>query len=148
MNKLLITAVLLATFATAAEKTLVNVDAGGLAIQGYDAVAFFTDARPVKGSPAYTATYKGARYWFASEAHKQAFDQEPAKFEPQFGGFCAYGASVGKAKPIKIEAWEIVNGRLLMQYDTDTRDGFDKDPQTRLKLADEKWPGVVDKLGK
>ena len=150
MKKLLIAAVLLALTSTvmAADKTLVNVDAGGLALQGHDPVAFFTDAKPVKGLPSYTTTFNGARYWFASEAHKQMFEKEPAKYEPQFGGFCAYGASVGKAKPIKIEAWEIVNGRLLMQYDIDTRDAFDKDPQSRLKLADEKWPAVVEKLGK
>src|SRR5262249_2688140 len=96
------------TAAFAREKQLLNVDVNGAAIQGYDAVAFFTDGKPVKGTPKIQSIYKGARYWFATEEHKKMFDAEPTKYEPQFGGYCAYGMSQGHTAPIKIEAWQIV----------------------------------------
>jgi len=136
----------LCTIATA--KDLFNLDGNGVAIQGYDPVAFFTDNRPVKGNPQFQSEYHGAKYYFASSEHKAAFDQEPAKYEPQFGGYCAYGASRGNKAPVKIEAWQIVNGRLLMQYDLDIKGKFNQDQQGNLRKADQNWPGLVEKYGK
>jgi YHS domain-containing protein len=141
---LLLTA--LSTVASA--KELQNLDRNGVAIQGYDPVAFFTDNRPVKGNAQFQSEYRGAKYYFASSEHKAAFDQEPAKYEPQFGGYCAYGASQGQKAPVKIEAWQIVNGRLLMQYDLGVKDDFNKDQQNNLSKADRNWPDLVEKYGK
>src|SRR6201997_404510 len=129
-------------------KELNNLDGSGVALQGYDPVAFFTDSQPVKGDQHFQAQYHGATYYFASAEHKATFEREPAKYEPQFGGFCAYGASRGKAAPVKIEAWQIVNGRLLMQYDLDVKGKFNTDPQGNLSKADKNWPGLVEKFGK
>ena len=140
--------ILLALPSVAQAKELNNLDGNGLALQGYDPVGFFTDNRPVKGNQQFQSQYHGATYYFASAEHKAAFDKEPAKYEPQFGGFCAYGASRGKAVPIKIEAWQIVNGRLLMQYDLDVKGKFNTDPQGNLSKADKNWPGLVEKFGK
>jgi YHS domain-containing protein len=139
---------LMALSVIAPAKELHNLDRNGVAIQGYDPVAFFTDHRPVKGNAQFQSDYHGAKYYFASTEHKAAFDKDPAKYEPQFGGFCAYGASRGKTVPVKIETWEIVNERLLLQYDLDVKSRFDKDPQGTLRKADENWPGLVDKYGK
>jgi YHS domain-containing protein len=94
---------------------LVNLNKEGVAIQGYDAVAFFTQNKPVRGRSEFQSSYKGAKYFFASAEDKDTFDGNPAKYEPQFGGFCAYGVSRGHAAPVKIEAFQIVNGRLLIQ---------------------------------
>jgi YHS domain-containing protein len=129
-------------------KELNNLDANEVALQGYDPVGFFTENRPVKGNQQFQSHYHGATYYFASAEHKAAFEKDPARYEPQFGGFCAYGASRGKAVPIKIEAWQIVNGRLLMQYDLDVKGKFNTDPQGNLSKADRNWPGLVEKLGK
>jgi YHS domain-containing protein len=129
-------------------KTLLNLDKQGIAIQGYDPVAFFTQNRPVKGRPEFESKYNGARYLFASAEDKSTFDANPAKYEPQFGGFCAYAASKNRTAPVKIEAFQIVNGRLLMQYDLDTRKEFSKDTQGNLQKADKNWPGIVQKEGK
>ena len=149
MRKLFYAFVLLVGLsAPAAAKDLQNLDHDGVAIQGYDPVAFFTDHKPAKGSAQFQSIYHGAKYYFASADHKAAFDKTPAQYEPQFGGYCAYGASRGKTVPIKIETWEIVNGRLLLQYDLDVKSRFDKDPQGTLKKADENWPGLVEKYGK
>lgn len=130
-----------------ATKQLVNIDQDGVGLQGYDPVAFFTENRPVKGSPEFTSIFKGVTYHFASAENRNTFNKTPAKYEPQFGGFCAYGVSRGKKVPIKIEAFQIVNGRLLMQYDLDVRDKFNKDTIGNLKSADEKWPSVLEEYG-
>ena len=149
MKKLFSVFLLFAALSTAAwAKDLQNLGGDGVAIQGYDPVAFFTDHKPVKGSSQFQSDYHGAKYYFASADHKAAFDKTPAQYEPQFGGYCAYGASKGKTVPVKIEAWQILNGRLLMQYDLDVKDKFNQDAQGNLKKADQNWPGLVDKLGK
>jgi YHS domain-containing protein len=139
---------LLPSLTFAAGKTLLNVDKTGLGLKGYDPVAYFTENRPVKGSPQFVSTYNGARYQFASAANKAAFDSDPSKYEPQFGGFCAYAASEGHTAKIEPEAFEVLNGRLLLQYDLDVRELFNKDPQGKLKKADANWPGLVEKYGK
>ena len=128
-------------------KILVNVDRKGLALQGNDPVTFFTQNRPVKGLAQFESKYNGARYLFASAENKALFDANPAKYEPQFGGFCAYGVAQGHTAPIKIEAWQIVNGRLLMQYDLGVKKDFNKDQQGNLQKADKNWPGIVNKEG-
>ena len=128
-------------------KSLLNLDKQGVAIQGYDAVAFFTQNKPVKGDARYQSTYRGAKYYFASAEDKAAFDRDPAKYEPQFGGFCAYGVSQGHTAPVKIDAFQIVNGRLLMQYDLDVKSDFNKDQSGNLAKADKNWPALVEKKG-
>src|SRR3974390_3790281 len=77
-------------------KSLLNLDKNGLALQGYDPVAFFTDNKPVKGKADLKSVYQGAIYYFASTENKASFDKEPAKYEPAFGGYCAYGVSRNK----------------------------------------------------
>ena len=149
--KYLLTVILIAalsSFAVAADKTLLNLDKEGIAIQGYDPVAFFTDNKPVKGDPKFASIYKGATYYFASVEHRDTFNKDPKKYEPQFGGYCAYAVSKGKIAPVEIEAFAIVNGRLLMQYDKSIREKFAVDSQGNLTKADKNWPGVVEENGK
>ena len=124
MKRLLLIALfaLCSNFALAGNKTLVNVDKTGLGLKGYDPVAYFTENRPVMGNPQFVSTYNGVRYQFASAADKSAFDANPSKYEPQFGGFCAYAASEGHTAKIEPDAFEVLNGRLLLQYDRDIRE--------------------------
>src|SRR5215472_732834 len=137
MKKVFVELMLFSALSTiAAAKDLLNLDGNGVAIQGYDPVAFFTDKRSVKGSPQFQSEYRSAKYYFVSAEHKASFDKEPAKYEPQFGGYCAYGASKGHKAPVKIEAWQIVNGRLLMQYDLEVKDTFNEDQLGNLQKAD------------
>ena len=134
---------LLPIAAQAGGPTVLNVDAQGVAIQGYDPVAFFTDGKPVAGTSEFTSQLNGATYRFASAAHKALFDQEPAKYEPQFGGYCAYGVTEGHLAPVKLEAFQIVDGRLLMQYNPEVRDLFNKDKTGNFKRATERWPEIA-----
>ncbi len=148
MKRLLLLVGLFAAIATSAQnKSLLNLDKSGVALQGYDPVAFFTQNRPVKGNSQFESKYASARYFFASADDKALFDASPTKYEPQFGGFCAYGVSRGHTVPIKIEAFQIVNGRLLMQYDLDVKNDFNKDPHGNLHKADQNWPRLVEKQG-
>jgi YHS domain-containing protein len=121
-----------------------NVDKNGVGIQGYDPVAFFTDGKPVLGKEEFHATYRGVIYLFASAEHQAMFEKAPAKYEPQFGGYCAYGVAQGHLAPGKVEAFQIVNGQLLMQYDSRTRDEFNKDQQANLNAAQSKWQTLPD----
>src|SRR6516162_4412670 len=94
---------LLAQAATASKKAgakppKVNVNKRGVILHGYDAVAYVEQNRPVKGDPKFSSTYRTATYYFASATHKAAFDKNPAKYAPQYGGFCAESISRGKLR--------------------------------------------------
>lgn len=123
---------------------LVNVSgASKAAVSGYDTVAFFTDAKPVNGSPFITADHKGATYYFASEEHKALFTANPEKYVPQFGGFCAFGVSINKVLPVDISTWQVRNGKLYLNLNPDIRIKFDADFDGNLAKATKNWPGLV-----
>ncbi len=128
---------------------LVNVaGASQVAIDGYDPVAFFTDARPVNGSPSITATYKGATYYFASEEHKKLFAQSSEKYAPQYGGFCAFGVSHDALFPVDISTWQVRNGKLYLNLNPDVLKLFNTDFDGNIAKAEKNWPGLVKKDGK
>jgi YHS domain-containing protein len=143
---LIISALVLPAFAQT--KSLLNLDKSGLAIQGYDPVAFFTDAKPVKGRPELSSAHDGATYQFASAEHKALFDKDPGQYEPVFGGYCAYGVSRNKLVSIDVDAFQIVGGQLLLQYSKGVRDDFNKDQAGNLAKANANWPALVEKKGK
>jgi len=141
------TVTLMTTSAWAEGKVLLNADDKGVLIQGYDPGAFFTVKAPVKGKAELTSEFHGAKYWFHSARNKEQFDTAPARFEPQFGGYCAYGVSRGALAPIQIDAWQIVDGRLLMQKNKGIRDDFNADSPGNLKKAGGNWPKLLEKKG-
>lgn len=119
---------------------LVNADKqSNLALQGYDPVAFFTDAMPMKGSTSVSAVYHGYSYLFASEDHKMEFEKNPEKYLPAYGGFCAFGVSKGKLFPVSIDTWEIVDGRLILQNSLAVKGKFSADKEGNLRKADANW---------
>jgi YHS domain-containing protein len=87
---------LAATQVSGQTKPLVNVDANGVGLHGYDPVACFTDGKAVKGDPQYHSRYDGATYYFRSSDDKAVFDKEPQRYAPQYGGYCAMAMSMGK----------------------------------------------------
>ena len=128
-------------------KFLVNRDKNGVALHGYDPVAYFTASKPVKGDSAITAKYEGASYWFASEDHRALFQADPAKYAPAYGGYCGYAASINRLSPVDPEYWQIVDGRLVLQHNQKAFDLFNKDVKANSTLADTNWPSLVDKNG-
>ncbi len=134
--------------ALAQPKSLLNLDKAGVAIQGYDPVAFFTEHKPVKGKPELVVRHLGAAYYFASREHRDQFKADPAKYEPVFGGYCAYGVSRNKLVEIDVEAFQIVDGKLVLQYSKGVREDFNKDTKGNLAKAEANWPGLLEKNGK
>lgn len=130
----------LAAIRIAAAAEALNVDEHGLALQGYDPVGYFTDNKPVKGDSRFTASYKGGTYQFASAAHKKTFENNPAKYAPQFGGFCGYAASINKLAPIEVEYFQVLHGRLILQHNEKAWKLWHEDVEGNLKKADANWP--------
>jgi YHS domain-containing protein len=129
-------------------RILVNVDDQGVAVQGYDVVAYFAEGRPVAGLAEHESVYGGAKYHFASKANRDQFERDPTRFEPQFGGYCAYAASIRKVSPIDPQFWQIVDGRLLLQHTQKAYDLFNQDTAGNLVKADQNWPGLIEKHGR
>jgi YHS domain-containing protein len=95
-------------------KSKVNVDQAGVILHGNDAVAYFKQNKPVQGSTAYKSTYQGATYLFASAANKAEFDKNPAKYAPQYGGYCALNLSKGRLVDIDPNNFVIYKGKLYV----------------------------------
>jgi len=125
------------------DKQLVNVDDDGLALEGHDPVAYFTDHHPVKGKPEFEAHFNGAIYRFASQEHRVTFEQDPARYAPAFGGFCGYAASINKVSPVNIHIFQIEDGRLVLQHTPEAYALFNEDAPGALARADANWPGLV-----
>jgi YHS domain-containing protein len=137
---------LLAPSAFAGE--LVNVSgASKVAVSGYDPVAFFTEAKAVNGSPFISAEYQDATYFFASEEHKTLFAENPAKYAPQFGGYCAYGVSLGKLFPVDINTWQVRDDKLYLNLNADVLKKFNADLSGNVAKAEQHWPRLVKKHG-
>jgi uncharacterized protein GlcG (DUF336 family)/YHS domain-containing protein len=128
-------------------KLLVLLDKDGVAISGYDPVAYFSDAKPVKGDPRFQTLHQGAIYLFASADHKARFDAAPDRYAPQYGGYCGYAASIDRLSPISPEFWQIVDGRLILQHNQKAFDLFNADVASNVAKADANWPGLVAKNG-
>ncbi len=126
---------------TAAWAGSVNLS-NGVAISGYDPVAYFTANKAVRGDPAFTAQYAGATYRFASAADRDLFTADPARYVPQFGGFCAYGTAEGHKAPIDPEAFTIVDGKLYLNYNKEVWATFRQDTAGYISKAGANWPTV------
>lgn len=121
-----------------------NLDGDGYAIERYDPVAYFTDKKAVPGDTAHTAEHDGAKYAFASEAHKKLFLSEPEKYVPQYGGHCAYGAAYGTKSAIDPEIWDIVDGRLYFLINPGTMTVWQKRKNDYIKIADQAWQKLIN----
>ena len=125
-----------------AQKPDVYTDRGG-AIRGYDPVAYFTDGRPVKGSPQFSHSWRGATWYFSKAENRDRFAAAPEKFAPQYGGYCAYGVAQGYAVSIDPAAWSIVDGKLYLNYSLGVQKDWNKDVPGYIRKADANWPGVL-----
>ena len=119
--------------------------ASGLAVHGYDVVAYFTAGKPVKGDSKFAAQHGAATYRFATKAHLEAFQANPEKYVPAYGGFCAFGVSVNAKFDGNPENWKIVDGRLYLNLDSGIQQNWLKDVPGNIKKAEAIWPGIKDK---
>ena len=112
----------------------------GVAVGGYDPVAYFTSGKPIHGSKGITLAHKGATWRFASEANRDAFKADPAKYAPQFGGYCAWAVSQGYTAKGDPEAWKIVSGKLYLNYNRSVRRSWAKNAAKLIRKGNANWP--------
>lgn len=116
------------------------------AIRGYDPVAYFTAGKPVKGSPQYTYEWMGAQWRFASAANREAFSADPAKYAPQYGGYCAWAVSQGYTAETDPDAWRVEGGKLYLNYSKGVQATWAKDMPGNIVKGDRNWPELKAKL--
>ena len=114
----------------------------GVAIKGYDPVAYLVDGKATRGSPEHTAQYLGSTFHFSSGANRDAFAANPAKYAPQYGGFCAFGTSGGYKAAIDPAAFTVIEGKLYLNYNSDVQKRWRTDIPGYVAKADAKWPEV------
>jgi YHS domain-containing protein len=114
----------------------------GAAIKRYDPVAFFKDGKPVKGSSEHKAEYKGSVFHFSSAANRDAFAANPAKYAPQYAGFCAFGTANGYKAAVDPAAFTVVNGKLYMNYSKEVQKQWSADIPGMVRRGDKNWPEV------
>jgi YHS domain-containing protein len=115
----------------------------GVAIRGYDPVAYFTEKRAVQGKPEYQAEYQGSVFHFASSANRDAFAADPGRYAPQYGGFCAFGTAGGYKAAIDPAAFTIVDGRLYLNFNKSVQKQWTADIPGFVAKADRNWPEVA-----
>lgn len=115
----------------------------GIAVDGSDVVAYFTQGSPVQGNEAITHDYMGATWRFSSEANRDLFAADPAAYAPQYGGYCAFAVSQGYTAPTVPEAWSIVDDKLYLNFSTSVRRRWERDIPGHIMAADANWPGVL-----
>jgi YHS domain-containing protein len=113
-----------------------------LALHGYDPVAYFTQGAPTPGSAEHSSVHEGATYYFASKENRKAFDRDPGKYSPAFGGFCAYGVSVGKKFDGDPRYWTVWQDRLYLNLNADIARKFNKNVPGNVAKADDKWSRI------
>lgn len=118
-------------------------DFQGLALKGYDSVAYHTERRAVKGDPAFALEWKGATWHFASDANKKAFAAEPERFAPEFGGYCAWAITRGRVVGINPKIFRIVDDKLYLNLNMDVHQKWLAKMPQMISSGHEKWPAVL-----
>ena len=116
----------------------------GVALEGYDPVAYFKEETDVKGSSAYSTSWKGAEWHFASAENLADFEADPEAFAPQYGGYCAYAVSKGYTAKTDADAWTIHDGKLYLNFNKSVRRRWLKDVPGHVASADANWPAVLN----
>ncbi len=128
----------------AESKSEINKNWRGIAIKGYDPVAFHTQGEPARGSKDYELEWMDAKWRFASAENRDLFKTNPGKYAPKYGGYCAWAVSEGYTAGVDPEnAWDIVDGRLYLNYNVEIKQKWEKDIPGHIKRADANWPAVL-----
>ena len=122
--------------------------ANGVAIQGYDVVAYHLQQQAVTGQRAYTHVWRGVTFQFSSAENRDRFAKSPEAFVPEFGGFCAYGVSRGYAVDVDPQAFAVVEGKLYLNYSKRVQATWNQDRAGYIEKARQHWPKVSADLEK
>ena len=131
--------------ALAASQSEIYKNWRGLAIKGYDPVAYHTKGEPMKGSRNYEYNWKDATWRFSEKEHLELFKANPEKYAPRYGGYCAWAVSRGYTASVDPEnAWTIVDGKLYLNYNVEVKNDWEKDIPGNISKADANWPAVLN----
>ena len=132
-------AIVPATIQMAAAETEVNI-VEGYAVHGYDVVAYFKQGKPVAGDSRFTAQHEGVTYRFSNAEHRDAFTSDPASYAPQYGGYCAFGAAMGRKFDGDPNAWAIVDGKLYLNLNKNIQARWKENVPGFVRGANNNWP--------
>lgn len=121
----------------------INVDRNNVAVKGTDVVAYFEQGQPVAGSATFTAEYMGATWRFSTAAHRDAFAADPARYAPQYGGYCAWAVAQGYTAKIDPRAWRVVDDKLYLNYNLSIRKQWDADRDALIAAGNQNWPKLL-----
>jgi YHS domain-containing protein len=111
----------------------------GLALKGYDAVTYFTESKPEEGRSEFEAEWNGAKWHFASAQNRELFLREPAKYAPQYGGYCSWAVGHGYTAKGDPEAWKVVEGKLYLNYNQDVKAKWEQEMSALISKGNENW---------
>lgn len=114
----------------------------GFALGGYDPVAYFKENKPVKGAAQHGFVYRGSTFHFISAANRDAFAADPARYTPQYAGFCAFGVSNGYKAATDPAAFTVVNNKLYLNYNREVQGKWSSDIPGYVGKANARWPAV------
>jgi YHS domain-containing protein len=123
-------------------QTIAYNNSNGIAIKGYDPVAYFSEQKATEGKKEFTYEWSGTQWLFSSQANLDAFKAEPQKYAPQYGGYCAYGVSENHKSPTDPNAWTVADGKLYLNYSLKVKELWSKDIPTRIQKANGFWPSL------
>jgi len=129
---------------TLEKKGLFGYEPSGIAIRGYDTVAYFTQGAPAEGAAEFSTDWEGATWQFASQEHLDLFVAEPEKYAPQYGGYCAYGVAKDGLVKIEPENWSIIDGKLYLNYNDKVQGLWEADIAGFIATADKKFEALLE----
>lgn len=129
----------LAACAKTSNFAVVDTDREGVALKGFDAVAYFAVDKAVAGDRRYEYAWNGAKWLFSNAENLEKFKQNPEVYAPQYGGYCSYAVSKGYTADGDPNAWKIVDGKLYLNYDLEVKQVWEKDQQENIKKSEEHW---------
>ncbi len=128
---------LLVSGAQAADE--INIDKNGIAVSGYDPVAYF-NGTPTFGKDSIKYSYQGAAYLFSNYENRQRFILDPSRYIPSFGGYCAFGVRMGTKLEIDTTAFEVVDNKLYLLLNHATKKMWENDKHENISIAEKLWP--------
>lgn len=139
LGALCLTTVQLIAPATASAASGAYHAPGGVALEGYDAVAYFTEGRAVRGKAKHETTWDGVRWRFATAASRDTFLAAPQRYAPQYGGYCALGVAVGKLRRGDPQVFAVVDGRLYINYNRRIHERWEQRSGGFIRRANQEW---------
>jgi YHS domain-containing protein len=140
-----VVAVTVATISADAPKPAINKGGDSVAIKGYDTVAYIVSGRAMVGSPKFEYSWSDATWRFSSKANRDRFKQDPKRYAPQFGGYCAWAISRGYTADVDPEAFQVVDGRIYLIYSKSVQMRWEQDIPGNIAKAEANWPAVLSK---